>query len=140
MTDRRRDARFGQSWVHAARATLRPGCPVAVVDLSAGGALVQAVRPLRPGARVHMQVATSARTFTVSAHILRCMVWSVDPQQGVVYRGALRFDHRWEFFREGTTPDGSAVPVAGHDDGTGDGQRLPAPGAGIIDRHARGVK
>ena len=34
------------------RATLRPGCLVAVLDLSANGAQVQSERPLRPGSRI----------------------------------------------------------------------------------------
>jgi hypothetical protein len=82
------------------RATLRPGCAVAVIDLSAGGALVQASRPLRPGARVHLRLETARRTFSVAAHVLRCAVWSLDPDDGVTYRGALQFADRCEFFRE----------------------------------------
>ena len=55
LTDRRIDARFPPPARAATRATLRPGCPVVLVDFSAGGALVEASRPLRPGARVHLQ-------------------------------------------------------------------------------------
>jgi hypothetical protein len=66
---------------------------VALVDVSAGGALVQAPRPLRPGGRVHLQVVTGSKRVAVAAQILRCQVWSLDPE-GVTYRGALRFDHR----------------------------------------------
>ncbi len=83
--DRRRRLR-------AAQATLRPGCDVSVIDLSSGGALVQGHRPLRPGARVHVRFETEGRTVSLAAHVLRCMVWSLTGEEGVVYRGALRFE------------------------------------------------
>ena len=42
LTDRRIDARFALPRSSVTRATLRPGCAVRVVNLSASGALVQA--------------------------------------------------------------------------------------------------
>ena len=83
--DRRRRLR-------AAQATLRPGCDVSVIDLSTGGALVQGHRPLRPGARVHVRLETDGGTVSLAAHVLRCTVWSLNGEEGVVYRGALRFE------------------------------------------------
>jgi hypothetical protein len=100
VADRRREARFGRASVPEVRATLRPGCLVSVVDLSAGGALVEAPRPLRPGARVHLQMVVGPRTFSLGAHILRCFVWDIDPHHGVRYRGALRFDQPCELVGE----------------------------------------
>lgn len=97
VNDRRLNARFPLPDQAEARATLRPGCPVQLVDVSAGGALLQAPRPLRPGARVLLQVATPQRTFSIGAHVTRCFVWSLDPLAGVLYRGALRFEHRIEW-------------------------------------------
>ncbi len=97
VIDRRGDGRFPLPSQANARATLRPGCPVELVDMSAGGALVDAPRPLRPGARVHVQVATPHRAFAIAAHVTRCMVWALDPLEGIRYRGALRFDHRIEW-------------------------------------------
>jgi hypothetical protein len=97
VTDRRVDARFPPPNLASTRATLRPGCIVCLVDLSAGGALVQAFRPLRPGARVHLQLVADARTVAVTAQVLRCAVWSLDPVDGVIYRGALQFEHRCEW-------------------------------------------
>jgi hypothetical protein len=82
------------------RATLRPGCTVQIVDASQGGALVQLERPLRPGARVHMQVATTTRAVTLTARVLRCAVWALHPRDGVTYRGALQFEDPCELFRE----------------------------------------
>jgi PilZ domain-containing protein len=98
LTDRRIDARFPPPQRGATRATLRPGCLVLLVDLSAGGALVEASRPLRPGTRVHLQVVTDARTVALAARVLRCAVWSLDPHAGVTYRGALMFEERCELF------------------------------------------
>ena len=109
LTDRRIDARFPPPARGATRATLRPGCPVVLVDFSAGGALVEASRPLRPGARVHLQLVTAARTFALAAHVLRCAVWSLDPYDGVTYRGALMFEDRCERFWESATHAGSAI-------------------------------
>ena len=85
MNNRRKEARFTPPVRTDVRATLRPGCVVALVDVSAGGALVQAPRPLRPGGRVHLQVVTGSKRVAVAAQILRCQVWSLDPE-GVTYR------------------------------------------------------
>lgn len=99
VVDRRVDARFPADRV-IARATLRPGCVVVVIDWSAGGALVQAARPLRPGSRVHLQIVVERRTLGLAAQVLRCAVWSLDPNDGVTYRGALKFEDRCEAFWE----------------------------------------
>lgn len=113
VVDRRVDARFPAEAI-ARRATLRPGCLVVVVDWSAGGALVQAPKPLRPGSRVYLQIVTERRTFALAAHVLRCAVWALDPCEGVTYRGALKFEDRCEMFWEETTHRGSVVPAAAH--------------------------
>lgn len=99
--DRREDARFRHAWLRAVRATLRPGCIVALIDVSSGGVLVQAGRPLRPGARVHLQLATHSRSLAVAAHVLRCAVWALDPLGGVTYQGALQFEQRYDWTAEG---------------------------------------
>jgi hypothetical protein len=110
MTERRVDARFMPPLIGATHATLRPGCIVLLVDLSASGALVQAGRPLRPGARVHLQMVISERTLALGAHVLRCAVWALDPDDGVTYRGALKFEQRCESFWERMTHQGIEVP------------------------------
>lgn len=94
VMERRADERADDPWRGAARATVRPGCPIRIVNISRGGALVDTTRPLRPGARVQIQVATSTSTFGMSARVLRCVVRALSPGNGVVYRGALRFDER----------------------------------------------
>lgn len=97
MNERREDARFVPPPQIDLRATLRPGTLVVLIDISARGALVQAARPLRPGARVHLQVLTPARRFSTVATVLRCMVWSLVGDNGVIYRGAIKFDHAVEW-------------------------------------------
>jgi PilZ domain-containing protein len=111
LRDRRTDARFQLPDASITRATLRPGCAVLVVDLSAGGALVQAAQPLRPGARVHLQLVTTVKAFALVARVLRCAVWTLHAEHGATYRGALQFEDRCEFFREHPTRDGSRIPA-----------------------------
>ena len=110
LTDRRADTRFGQPVIAGTQAILRPGYAVSLVDLSSGGALIQGPRPLRPGARVHLQLLTGTRRLGIAAHVLRCSVASLDSRQGVQYRGALKFDHRCDALWEASTLDGYLRP------------------------------
>jgi len=98
LTDRRDSPRLHSSQLHIDQATLRPGCPVAVVDLSATGVQVESVRQLRPGSRVHVRLASRNRILAVAAHVVRCAVWSLHPEDGVTYRGALKFDEECHSF------------------------------------------
>ena len=97
VTDRRFDARFDPPAVADLQATVRPGCAVILVDVSAGGALVQGPRPIRPGAKVHLQVAAGSQRLAIPAQVVRCAVWALHPLSGVTYRGALKFDERVEW-------------------------------------------
>ena len=114
VKERREDARFVPPPKVDVRATLRPGCVVVLVDVSARGALVQAARPMRPGARVHLQVLTPVRRFSTVATILRCMVWSLVGDDGVIYRGAMRFDHPVEWAWAALTRRGHAASNQAH--------------------------
>ena len=127
VVDRRMDSRFSPPDPHAARATLRPGCVVSLVDVSRGGALVEGPRPLRPGARVHLQVATAARTFSIEAQVLRCAVWILDPIEGVRYRGALHFDQRIDWTWPDASRGGNYVPESSGPSVGHFGNALPAP-------------
>lgn len=140
VADRRADARFPPLRPDATRATLRPGCAVLLVDLSAGGALVQAIRPLRPGARVLLQLVTEERTFSLAAHVLRCAVWSLDSHDGATYRGALKFEHRCEWLWEPETRPGSAIPPATQSDSGLPGQLLPGGDDPATSRPRRSAK
>ena len=93
------------------RATVRGGSVVVVIDLSAGGALIQAPKPLPPGSRVHLHVTTAHGKVSLAAHVLRCAVWALDPETGVTYRGALKFDHRCEIAWEHGGGHDAAMPA-----------------------------
>lgn len=109
LTERRGQPRVPAAKLHIDEATLRPGCPVDVVDLSSTGAQVESMRPLRPGSRVHVRLASRNRTLAVAAHVVRCAVWSLHPENGVTYRGALRFEEACQSFWEEQTRTGSAL-------------------------------
>ena len=98
LIDRRVDARFPPPPESAARATLRPGRLVVLVNFSAGGTLLQGAHAFRPGARVHLQLVTMTRTLVLAAHVLRSTVWALDDLEGAMYREALRFEQRCESF------------------------------------------
>ena len=91
--DRRRAVRKKRvelPWLWGLR--LRPGLDVALVNLSAGGALVETPTRLRPGARTVLRLTGAAGNWTVSGSVSRSWVAAIDPEHGVVYRGALVFD------------------------------------------------
>jgi hypothetical protein len=92
-TDRRRDirrVRVDLPWLRELR--LRPCRDVTLVNLSACGALVETPRCLRPNARMEVRLTGVVRTWTVSGSVTRSWVAAVEPERGVVYRGALAFD------------------------------------------------
>ena len=131
LTDRRADTRFGQPVIAGTQAILRPGYEVSLVDLSAGGALIEGPRPLRPGARVHLQLLTGTRRLGIAALVLRCAVASLDSRQGVQYRGALRFERRCDTLWEGGTLDGYLLPIEEPPVAAGQGHGIPdAPADG----------
>jgi hypothetical protein len=140
LKDRRSDARFTLSPATITRATLRPGCAVHVVDLSAGGALVQAAQPLRPGARVHFQLVTTVQAFALVARILRCAVWTLDSEAGAVYRGALQFEDRFECVWEPEALVGPAASGVSHPDQPSSGNAVPTVASRKAQAVARGVK
>ena len=89
VEERRAEPRLAAAALEIQRATLRPGCLVAVLDLSANGAQVQSERPLRPGSRIHVRVAARNWTLAVAADVVRCSVWILQAD-AVIYRGALQ--------------------------------------------------
>lgn len=107
--------------------TMRPGCRVVLVDVTDQGALVEAPRPLRPGATIQLTVIADAARYAVSARVLRCTVAVLDPVGGVTYRGGLAFEApvRWPWAlgaREATRRHEHQRP-----DRTRTGNTLPGP-------------
>jgi hypothetical protein len=101
IADRRLERRLPGASIGVIQATLRPGCPVHVVDISGGGAQIETERPLRPGTRVYVRMIASDWTLAAPALVLRCFVWTLRPEAGVIYRGALRFEERCSMMVDG---------------------------------------
>lgn len=94
VTERRADVRIPGDTLFLVHATLRPGCPVAVIDISRSGLQVEGERALGPGMRVHARLVSIAWTIAATAVVVRSWVSAVRPDAGVTYRSALCFDHR----------------------------------------------
>jgi len=78
------------------RARVRPGRTAHVVDLSAGGALIETDWRLLPGMRVEMQLGEPAPLFRVAGRVLRCHV-ALLGRERIRYRCALMFEEDLSF-------------------------------------------
>jgi PilZ domain len=76
-------------WLSGVR--LKYGPPVSLIDLSRGGAQIDAAaHRLRPGARVLVEIAGRDMEVVVQSRVVRCHVSALEPQ--AVYRAALAFE------------------------------------------------
>lgn len=100
VRERRRDTRLTGVSLPVPYATIRPGTPAHIVNLSETGTLVQTPRALRPGSRVFLRIDAAAGVIGLGAVVLRCEVWAIHPLAGVSYRAAIRFDARCPTFWE----------------------------------------
>ena len=110
LTERRMYSRFGHPTIAGIHAILRPRHEVAVVNLSAGGALIVGPRPLRPGSRVFLQVTIGGQTGGRKSQVVRCSVASQEGSGGVKYGSAIRFDEHWDSLWERCPLDGYQLP------------------------------
>jgi hypothetical protein len=78
-------------------ACVRPGHRVRLIDVSAGGALVETSHRLLPGASVELQVETGTERASIRGQVLRCAVIRLRPTW-VCYRGAIAFDRHLPWF------------------------------------------
>jgi len=115
MPDRRRAPRNRSEGLTA---RVRPGHRVAVVNVSAGGALLEAHHPLRPGAGVEVQFERSDERVRLAGTVVRCGVSALDPHRGPTYRAAVSFGEPFAWAREGTTLYGQAVPARRRSEGS----------------------
>ena len=93
VEDRRanpRTAALADSGLSHAR--MQPGRTARVVNLSAGGALIETDWRLLPGARVELQLG-AARRLRVTGRIVYCHVETLN-REGVRYRGGLAFEEQ----------------------------------------------
>lgn len=77
---------------------VRPGHYAHLLDVSAGGALIETAFRLLPGAPVEIRLATRRLQYlVVRGEVLRCTVVRLRP---VIYRGAIRFDREVATFAD----------------------------------------
>ena len=94
-SDRRAQARRSAQdldWLRLVRLTGGKGIGVTLVDLSEGGALLQVDAPLRPGARLKLELVGNGLEAMVPLEVLRCYVASLRGES-TFYRGACAFAH-----------------------------------------------
>ena len=89
--------------------TIRPGHPARIIDVSAGGALIETPHRLLPGRTVDLQVEGRDRRAIVRGCVVRCSVVRVRAAS-VCYRGAIRFERHMPWFAEPQIADGYEVP------------------------------
>lgn len=103
--DMRRLAAFDEHRIVSTR--VRPGHRARLIDVSAGGALIETSHRLLPGTSVELQVETGTARASVRGQVLRCTVVRLRPTW-VCYRGAIAFDRHLPWFvderREPSTP------------------------------------
>jgi hypothetical protein len=76
---------------------LRPGRDAVLVDLGAGGALIEGAARLHPGSTVVLQLIGPRRSAFLTGTVVRCQVSALDRDAGVRYRGAINFDVSLDF-------------------------------------------
>jgi hypothetical protein len=109
--ERRATRRYpGAEWPALASARLRPGHDVVVVNVSAGGALVETKARLTPGRHVTMRFVGPGACLVAAGHVLRCTVWRLDEPSAVRYRAAVAFDQPLTLSEHRDKPDGYEVP------------------------------
>lgn len=104
--DRRRARRRADHGVVSAR--VRPGWEVSLLDVSAGGALVETSYRLLPGSSIELHLATLDRKVLVRGEVLRSAVVRVRAA-GICYRTAIGFDRSLSWFVD-EQADGYQVP------------------------------
>jgi hypothetical protein len=78
-------------------ARVRPGHRARLIDVSAGGALIETSHRLLPGTSVELQVETGTDRASLRGRVLRCAVVRLRPTW-VCYRGAIAFDRHLPWF------------------------------------------
>jgi hypothetical protein len=98
--DRRRSRRLDAIEDHRiVTASVRPGERARVIDVSAGGALIETSQRLRPGTPMELQLERRTDRITVRGQVLRCVVVRLRPTW-VCYRAAIAFERDLPWFVE----------------------------------------
>jgi hypothetical protein len=121
-TERRQSTRRRHVEEHGiVSARIRPGHAATVIDVSAGGALVETPRRLLPGSAVEIQVERNDDRLAVRGVVSRCGVSRVHATI-VWYRGAIVFDSALPWFPEGGADGYGVLP---HESRSGVSFRAP---------------
>jgi hypothetical protein len=91
LTERRQAPRqpaHETEWRHA---RLRTGDLLALIDIAAGGALVECRRRLLPGTAMVVVMVSEDRVLCLDARVVRCAVFALEGAGAVRYRGGLEF-------------------------------------------------
>ncbi len=99
-TDRRHSPRHHCVEDHGIVSTrVRPGHRAMLINISAGGALIETPHRLLPGTNVELHVERNNYRANVRGRVLRCAVVRVRPSW-LCYRGAIGFDRCLPWFIE----------------------------------------
>ena len=112
--DRRNFCRTGTVEHGIVSARVRPGHLVIVIDVSAGGALIEISQRLLPGSAVDLQIDTKHRRTTLRGRVLRCAVTRLH-STSVSYRAAIAFDCQWPLSSLSSENGSSEYPVPASD-------------------------
>ena len=100
MSERRQTRRHLHVEEHGIRSMrIKPGHHAKLVDVSAGGALIETHRRLLPGTSVELHMESERRQASVRGRVVRCAVVKVRPAS-VCYRGAISFDRHLPWFAD----------------------------------------
>jgi hypothetical protein len=101
LGDRRRSVRRARLEEHQiVWARVRPAHDVLVLDVSAGGVLLETSHRLMPGSSVVLHLRRESLPIeVVTGRVLRCRVARLEPSI-VSYRGAVAFDRMLEWFTD----------------------------------------
>ena len=98
MSDRRLTERHHHVDAHGIVSTrVKPGRHARLIDVSAGGALIETSHRLLPGASVELHMESNKRVISIHGRVLRCSVVRVRATF-VCYRGAIGFDRHLPWF------------------------------------------
>lgn len=106
--DRRRSRRLDVRDHGIVSARVRPGHQVSVINVSAGGALIEGEYRLTPGSAVELQLETGRERAAIKGRVLRCAVARLR-SESVCYRGAIGFERHLQWYVE-ENRDGYGVP------------------------------
>jgi len=91
-SDRRTHGRLTGLIEHGVgEARVRPAHVVVLVDISAGGALIQTSHRLLPGARIEIHLRTMSEVHVAKGCVIRCRVVRLRAD-AITYEGAVAFD------------------------------------------------